>query len=219
MESEKEFAKYLHNNQEQFKNVFLIPGIEEVVNIENICNENLDKNARAFHRIYSEIGFWTYSEYIPKKKDSVDWDDMEFFKKESSRYLYYHEHIKEMLFVQNGFSKEDIPITEDKKYWGIFERKGKEFLFSDNVGEVVEQINANPFLREMAMLEHRRWSYFMLLHGWHYINGKKNVKNKQTPYLVDWKRLCNNNPEMCVYDLMSLFKIIIEKDESDSSER
>jgi hypothetical protein len=42
---------------------------------------------------------------------------------------------------------------------------------------------------ELAKLEHARWNWQKLFHGWRYAPGPKNTEHKTTPYLVPWKDL------------------------------
>ena len=88
-------------------------------------------------------------------------------------------------------------FSEGKLLW----KPEKDLIFEGTEAEFLSKIKEDEFLKEMAMMEHRRWCYYMASVGWRYRSGNKKEELQETPYLIDWEGLCQNNPGMCKYDL------------------
>lgn len=56
---------------------------------------------------------------------------------------------------------------------------------------------------EMAKMEHRRWTYFMLSRGWR-VGEEKDTAKRWNPCIVPQETLMKEDIEMCQYDLMYL---------------
>ena len=243
METGSQLLEYLNGNKTIYRNVFSIASKSAVLTFENLCRDKDAAEAIAFHAKYSSIRLMESHEQLMDEQQSQStpqmlWRKLSFLKKESNRYLCYHNTAKQMLCVCQAFqdgalSREQFAqyvqaLREQKQPKGMEEllqisihhimekyftgQDGflikKEGAYQYDNDRVVEQINGIPFVKNMAMLEHRRWCYFMLRNGWSCapVNHGKTKKELEAVHqnvcLVNWELLCKQNPSMCIYDLM-----------------
>lgn len=111
--------------------------------------------------------------------------------------------------------KEEQPGFSLEAFFGengtILKKNGTSFLFEDTPEVLVQKLNAHPFLREMGIIEHRRWCYSRAMDGWSFGTVKNEIK-RESPYLVSWDELCLKNPEVCIYDYMAFLMLMTKKE-------
>ena len=132
------------------------------------------------------------------KDKEENWRDLKLFKRDSNRDLSCHAQIKERAI--RAFGDRDALIQQYFGPEGVLRKIGNRWVFEGTEKELVRRINEDPFLREMAMLEHRRWCYAMASRGWRGTEGKKNETLRQNPCMVDWATLCEVKEDTCKYD-------------------
>ena len=214
--SEPEIAMYLNNECKHYSNVYLT-GIENYLTLDNILSKSTEKAAHAFHEIYRHISieFSECSQYKQQEeteKDSDIWEKLSYYKQEENRCLSKHQHIKEALLRNYKICNPEFSLeTFFGKDGTILKKNGKRFVFRDAPATLVKKLNADPFLREMGMMEHRRWCYSRAIDGWSYGTVKSEIK-KESPYLVSWDDLCRTYPEMCIYDYMTFLMLMENMD-------
>ncbi len=208
MDFDEHMAAYLSQNKTTHDNVFVIESPQQALSLEDMLHKKLNNLAKKYNGIYTVLDFVCNSDVqeadFDKNIADIEecWKKAKFFQRESSRELSSHSAIKDM--VIRIYGNKDVLL---RKYFGkdgFFKRKGNCWTFCGTEEELLTIINGDDFLKEMAMLEHRRWCYAMAAKGWRGTNGNKNVKLKENPCMTNWDNLCVTKPWMCKYDLMPL---------------
>ena len=127
-----------------------------------------------------------------------------FYKQDSNRALAYHDRVKKEVIASYG--EEWLSRCFGGK-GSALRREGNTWVFCGTEQELLEWINNDAFLRDMAMLEHRRWCLFMARKGWGTTDGIKDEAVRESPCMVNWDILCRNQPDMCKYDLIPLLAL------------
>jgi hypothetical protein len=97
-------------------------------------------------------------------------------------------------------------------------KMGHSWVFEGTEDQLVAYISREPFLKEMAMLEHRRWCYAMASRGWRDTKGPKNESLRENPCMTEWATLCRVKPETCKYDLQPLMLMYEQMTENAQTE-
>lgn len=235
MEMGSQLLEYLNGNRTIYRNVFSITSKRAVLTFEKLGSDRDTAEAMAFNAKYNEIALLKKGEramWLERWQTSEEmWNALSFLKKESNRYLCYHNDAKQMLCICKAYedgvvSKEeftayaksmDVQKLSQKSVQYVMKRyfiskdgflKGKGNIYRFDNKKVVEQINSIPFVKEMAMLEHRRWCYFMLKSGWScppVNHGKTKAQLEavdQNVCIINWQLLCERVPYVCIYDLI-----------------
>lgn len=213
--SEPEIAMYLNQECDHYSNVYFT-GIGNYLSIDNILAKETEKSARIFHEIYREIQIRSAEEPSEKRqkteKPPITWKKLSFYKQEENRHLSRHQYVKSALIKKY---KEEQPEFSLEAFFGengtILKKNGTSFLFEDTPEVLAQKLNAHPFLREMGMIEHRRWCYSRAMDGWSFGTVKNEIK-RESPYLVSWDELCLKNPEVCIYDYMAFLMLMTKKE-------
>ena len=204
MDMNAQMTGYLAQDGSRHGNVLVIG---EKTSFELIFDRENNEMARQYHKTYQSIQIKVTdkeSEEAGRKKDRANgWRSLIFFRRDSNRALAYHDSVKQDIIGRYGQERELL-----HQYFGredsLLHREGDTWVFCGTEQELAKQINSIPFLRKMAMLEHRRWCYFMISKGWGNTTDEKNDYFQENPCIVSWDRLCALRPEMCKYDLISL---------------
>lgn len=210
MTSDPEVAIYLEKEKQRYKHIY-ITGTKGFLNADYILHTSLEDRARMFHETYRRISLTPMFEYrtAPPQTEDVEspivrWKTMALYKQEDNRFVSRHQIVKEQV-VQDYLGKEKE--TKLQQYFGengtIFKCMGDSYVFEESAQELIQKINADPFLRELGAMEHRRWSYVKAITGWKYAEKKSDIL-QETPYLLRWDELCDRYPDMCLYDFMPL---------------
>lgn len=235
MEMGSQLLEYLNGNKTIYRNVFSITSKRRMLTFDNLSSDRDTEAAMAFNVKYNEIALMDTNkkaETSEKNKTSEElWNALSFLKKASNRYLCYHNDAKQMLCICKAYedgviSKEEFAAYAESAIPGELAQKSIQYVmeryfvgeegFLTKEGNVyrfdsernVEQINSIPFVKEMAMLEHRRWCYFMLKSGWScptVNHGKTKAQLEaidQNVCIINWQLLCERVPYVCIYDLM-----------------
>lgn len=235
MEMGSQLLEYLNGNKTIYRNVFSITAKHRVLSFETLGSDRDTEEAMVFNAKYSEIALMDTgdaAEASGKVRSPEElWNALSFLKKESNRYLCYHNDAKQMLCICKAYedgvvSKEEFAAYAESMVPGSLAQKSIQYVmnryFTGAEGfltkegsiyrfdseKVVEQINSIPFVKEMATLEHRRWCYFMLKSGWScppLNHGKTKAQLEaidQNVCIVNWQLLCEKVPYVCIYDLM-----------------
>lgn len=157
----------------------------------NLLNTNdVEEDAIEFNYRYKKI------EGSAKNDKYSMWKDAGTFNRKSSMFQSLHQNINDSLRMLN----KGQCTAECEKLKGETD--------SDEIEKI---INANAMLREIAITEHRRWTYFMILDGWK-SNPTKNKKLKHSDCIMNWDLLCKEKKDVLIYDLTPLF-ILVQNDD------
>lgn len=218
IDMDQRVAHYLSGNQSLHKNVFAMESVNYALSLGDVLASDINEKAKEYAYIYSAMDIRCEVEITDKeaaekgklKDKEENWRDLKLFKRDSNRDLSCHSQIKERAIRAFG-DREALLI----KYFGpegVLRKIGKRWVFEGTEEELVRQINEDPFLKEMAMLEHRRWCYSMAIRGWRGTDGDKNEALRQNPCMVDWKKLCEVKSDTCKYDLQPLLLMYEQMD-------
>lgn len=213
---------YIQNNQARFNNVTVMEDRGQVMNLKQITNPELEKRQRRFHRIYSYMGNMFQPSQEQNTADSSsgtgsvsDWDSLNFYKKESNRFVSYHQEVKTILLAEDmvlfsGWRK----AMRDCFGSDLLERVRQRSAIPAYVPQVVASLEDNPQVYELMAMEHRRWNYYVLLQGWDY-GDVKDETTCRTPYLTDYKTLLENYPQIACYDVLPYLAMLSEEQERE----
>lgn len=213
MDSDKQMASYLNNNEKTYKNVFAIEETISTITLNDLISDQLDAEAKVFNRIYNTISIGAAG--IKKKDSSVKtdgdaadyWRRLELFRRNSSRALAHHAQIKSAVFDyyksvnwKQLFDGRTGLLKKVDGCW-VFEGTEEEFLMK------LDDTKAYPCVGEFARMEHRRWCYFMASCGWKRTSKPTDTKSdvyRVNPCMCTWDELVKYQKSMCKYDLMPL---------------
>ena len=219
MNSDKRLAKYIRNNNQTFSDVRLLEDKSIVLSIDMILNKEINQKAKSFHSFYSNIQILSKGEEAGKKNnESPDalWNKSSMFKRDSSKALAEHEKTKQIIFSQTasefGISNIDAKIDELIGKNGILMNyDGYSWHLNEDDDTFLRNLKNDSFAYHIAMMEHRRWCYFVASQGWK--NGiKRDDKRKIHTCLVPFSQLINDpsGRKTIKYDLMSLMARYLE---------
>jgi len=209
MDVDQRVARYLTQDQGLHKNVFAMESVDHALTLGDVLASDINEEAKEYAYIYSsmdircEVAVTEEKEEgaVAKDKDE-NWRELRLFMRDSNRDLSCHAPIKERAIRE--FGDRDSLIRTYFGPQGVLRKVGSRWVFRGTEEELVARINQDPFLREMAMMEHRRWCYAMARRGWRATDGPKNMSLRENPCMVDWETLCKVKPNTCKYDLQPL---------------
>ena len=232
MECDKQMALYLNENNETYKNVFVIKESEDTISLMDLLHDKVDEDAKEFNRIYNSISIKSNSkdgkeaeaageadakvegeEALRTKRNEL-WSQLELFRRNSNRALAYHQDVKEIALKQLYSGKLTQLFVDNES---ILKQKGNSWVYDCSPEEFVKKQSdqkAYPVVSEMSRLEHRRWCYFMASCGWRRtLNPKadKNDEQRENPCLCTWEELVENKMDTCSYDLMPMLLLVEEE--------
>ena len=211
MDVDQRVARYLTQDQGLHKNVFAMESIEHALTLGDVLASDINEKAKEYAYIYSAMDVCCEEDMVDtalvgegiRLKDIEEtWRSLKLFMRDSNRDLSCHAPVKERAIRE--FGDRDTLIRTYFGPNGVLRKIGKRWVFRGTEEELVKQINDDPFLKEMAMLEHRRWCYAMAGRGWKAGKGPKNMALRENPCMVDWKTLCEVKPAVCKYDLQPM---------------
>lgn len=192
---QKDSAPQKEQDDNPFKNMFPIAINDRILRISNICNDEREKRARQFHEIYSAI------KSAIQPDEGEKWAELPMYKRRANVLLWRHQAVKEVFgklrpAVLEGCFGENGTILR--------RQPGSRYCYChDDRAATAKAISDQPKIRELAMTEHRRWCYIMAAQGWHFTEGQKVDARRETPCMTTWDKLCQNHPEMAIYDLIA----------------
>lgn len=199
MENDLQAAGYLKQDNGTYKEVFPIAVSDHIMRISNICHKERERQARQFNKIYGGIRLLPPDAEAdgPPQKERP-WHTLKMYQRRANIFLYLHQTVKNAL---GNLTQEQRERCFGKE--GRVLRRGSDGSYRCRYEgrAMADAINAVKEVRELAMTEHRRWCYVMAMQGWHYA-AQKNEARRQTPYLTTWDKLCEDHPDVAVYDLI-----------------
>lgn len=189
--------------------VHLMGEREDYIGIEQIINEQEEREIRKYHCRYVELtGNKVFGEKCDRELSREicerEWNEQEYYRRVSNRSLFYHGDVKKFIFKNYQAEQElfwnaikekeeigDIKSKEDEKW-------SKLLVMKDCDGEN----DKYPQLLEIAKAEHRRFTYFYASNGWKYAEEKKESK-REHDCLCTWQNLVETKKNVLVYDLIA----------------
>lgn len=209
LEHDPLIANYLKQSDGTFKEVFPIVVNDRILRISNICHDEREARARQFHQTYASLQLLEPdAELSEEPVQGKPWSALKMYQRRANTLLYRHQAVKD------AFERLDPEVWE--RCFGengtILQRlSGSCYRCRYDGPAMARAINAEPAIRELAMTEHRRWCYVMAAQGWR-LGEKKDEARRETPYLTTWDKLCQEHPDVAVYDLLAY----LAKDEPSS---
>ena len=205
MDADAQMARYLAGRDPQKGSVYVIGGD---IDIDSICHRKYNAMAQEYHEVYRNIQIIAEpSGHVGTRYENTGtegWQSLSFYKQDSNRALAYHDQVKREVIASYG--EERLTRYFGNKD-GALRREDNVWVFCGTEQELLEWINDDAFLRDMVMLEHRRWCLFMACKGWGFKEGVKDEAVRESPCMVNWDILCRNQPDMCKYDLIPLLAL------------
>lgn len=240
--------EFNENNKNIFDdNIVFIEPSSEIINLEKIINKEFLSNLTSYNSCYDHLysmfsklfsgndktyvfninEFWgNINNYDVSQRDE-NWNKLDFYRKESNRYLCYNEVSKDIL-VKKYFENNAKGQNED--YLEAFKEVISSWLTdmynikssSDNNNMISTLIEHEKYpqyvkLYNLFASEHRRWNYFVLMQKWKYGESKINDM-RITNYLISYNSLCTNTnknngkntntAEVACYDLLAYMLLL-----------
>lgn len=201
MNYSKEMKEWLKEQFSFCQNVYLMGENEKYIGIDEIINTDEEFRIRQHNMTYQTVtGSLVYNEKGSQDKADTDrnWNKQEYYRRQSSRALYYHQMVKNELFpdcekeMQRFWEKTISGNGNDRDtVWSAY------LIEKDEKGEYLF-----PKLLEMAKTEHRRFVYFYASEGWGY-DVKKSPEERMHDCLCNWDTLVEKKLYTLIYDLIS----------------
>jgi hypothetical protein len=221
MDMDSKIIQYIKNNSKGYGNIFAFCIRNEIFSYERIVGEVLDEQARKANCKYEKY----LSDIFGGDQNEDNWIELSVFLKNSNRMQVAHSVTKKELLRKNYYkSVSDIKLYE---------------LISDirkvvnNKIRLLQYMKDNEKLFEFVQIEHRRWAYFHLMHGYKHVTreqqaklveaySKSNNKNSMSNNLISecreayhihnliipWEQLINDEAEgelfSVIYDLIPI---------------
>lgn len=163
-----------------YNNLNMVPGDDEILSLENIRSNKLEEISKSIHEKDNN-----------EQKNKVQ----VAYQIESRKYRVLHYEAKKRVYEKLSNAEKDSV----KEAFGLYDKREK----------FINKIKKNKMLFKLGVIEHRRWSYYMILNGWSYGKEKDN-KNKVTAYLCPFIKIINNDKlkESAYYEYKDWYKII-----------
>jgi len=209
MEANRQMAKYLSENSNTYKNVFVIEGTESVVSLEDLLHDDISKDAKKFNYIYCMMDIKNTEEDLKKKEEeqtasnskvkeeerarlvTEKWKSLQLFKRYSNLAVAMHEMVRNRLI--DKYPGETVKTEAEKKLdaeleycFGengtLLQDRGNVWLYEsdDALLDALENDSRYKTVLEYARMEHRRWCYFMASCGWKSISDPEYKKDIST---------------------------------------
>lgn len=187
-----------------------ISKVYENYNLELLKENVIEENAINFNYHYKSI----YGNAYDQKQM---WSDIGSYKRKSSLFQSIHQKINTYLrelYKDKYDEKLSIVLDMINKHRTCLEElngddsdeKKKELNVSFGI-EMEKVINSEPLLKELAMIEHRRWTYFMIFEGFKY-DKAKNDNLKHNDCITKWSLLSKDKKDVLIYDLIPFIMLI-----------
>lgn len=196
--SQDEISRYFQTNSKFYSNFVTFLTDNEVMHSETICDDTL-LNAQKEYNFWYEKLAGVFSTYLCEDTLEESWAKLNFYKKESCCFAYYHKKCKLRIIPSN--LKEQISTLVGKDTLDILLSGENVILDTVDAAEIIRKLKDNKELYELMSLEHRRWNYFAATQGRTY-GEKKDDTKKETPYLTSFDDLCEKRPDIACYDLL-----------------
>ncbi|PMC35706.1 hypothetical protein CJ195_18135 [Bacillus sp. UMB0899] len=169
MKDDRSISNWL-DHSDKFANVKRYAYFREVLTSDYVLKLRLNKTAKAAHEKYRE------RRKELNLEEGKAWDELDAFKKESTRYQILHTDTKLMLM---GLKKVSIHDTKYEKYV---------------LSETAYQEHIKPHVEPLAQIEKQRWNAFHYIRGWKYAGetdaSKEELEDQKLHrYLVQWEDL------------------------------
>ena len=173
-----------------FRDVHAIPTPADVWSLESIFRDELDAVARAVHESYSRIRFGG---------SVTPWKELSLSKREANRAQAYHQAVTQAVFQRWDAKALARDIST------LLPQRDGERRYADGIADDAAFVRAlaRTGCLEPARMEHRRWCYDHIAHGWEY-SGKRDDRCLRHDCLLNWETLTEKRPDTCKYDLMPL---------------
>lgn len=173
-----------------FRDVHAIPTPAAVWSLDNIFRDEMDEVTKSVHDTYSRISFGG---------SPTPWKELSLSKREANRAQAYHRSVARDVFRQYDKdslrrSLDTLLVQKDGK-WGYADALEDDAAF-------VRALSQTDCL-EPAKMEHRRWCYDHIAHGWEY-GEKRDDHGLRHDCILTWDALTEKRPDTCKYDLMPL---------------
>lgn len=173
-----------------FRDVRSIPTPADVWSFDMIFRDEMDAVAKSVHDTYDRISFGG---------TPTPWKELSLSKRDANRAQAYHQKV-----AQDVFRQYDIP-TMQRALNALLTHRSGEWSYADPT------MDDNAFAcalsqsecLESARMEHRRWCYDHIAHGWEY-SEKRDDLCLRHDCLLSWEALTKKRPDTCKYDLMPL---------------
>lgn len=195
---------------------------KDALRIVNIIDDTKEVCAKKYSYTYNKL----YDALLERelieiqkpteKQLDENWLKQNYENKISNYRLSEHDTIKRSI-LEKLYPMQNFDEMLLQKNSVIFDENGKYIQ-----SRFMEEINKteNRFVKEMLMMEHRRWNYFTALNGWRYIKqdaSKKNLTTKEHPCLSNFDILMNDHPDKVVYDLIPVLMRKYVEENSDGT--
>jgi hypothetical protein len=216
IDSDYRLRELFTGDDEMLRYISLIPAPADVLSVDYLLGEELDKKAKNFNYVYSKL--YIEKDYKPcDMSESEAWKGLEYYKRNANRALaaYYEQVFKPKLRVKYGEYRVIDELNKllqvyfehdesDKYYWKL--------KFKD--AEFWERLKNDSEFYEMCKTEHRRWSYGLIAQGWECAEKKSPAWHKHN-CLIPFNELAKNDATLGTikYDTMKLMYYFIRKDE------
>lgn len=229
------------NNKNIFDdNIIFIEPSSEIITLEKIINKEFLSNLKIYNSCYNELAstfcniflendikykfdineFWgNINNYDVSKLDKY-WNKLDFYKKESNRYLYYSEVNKDILlekYFENNDQGQNCnyleAFKENVSSW-LMDMYNMKISSDDMISTLIDHKNYPQYIKlyNLFALEHRRWNYFVLMQKWKY--GKTKINDMRiTPCIISYGSLCNDDStaNVACYDLLA-YLLLVDRD-------
>ena len=150
----------------------------------------MDTVAKAVHDTYNRISFGG---------TATPWKELPLSKRDANRAQAYHQRVAQDVFRQ--YDTQAMRRALD----ALLTRHNGEWRYADPAMDDVAFARAlsKSECLEPARMEHRRWCYDHIAHGWEY-NEKRSDHYLRHDCLLRWEDLTEKRPDTCKYDLMPL---------------
>jgi len=201
MEFSQKVADFLREESPFYGRVFPICGGLTSITLDTLSDKDAYAGAVQFNYEYekwsAQLGGYENSLSTPE----AAWNTKDYFQQDSSLFQYLHQAVKKMRFEYDRA----VPVESNE-------------VSSHEMALLGSPPLSGAQALEFARLEHRRWCYYMAIHGWGM--GEKNKVQKRNPCMVPWFELCSNEStsKTCPYDTTP-YRILLQTESSACTSR
>lgn len=187
--------------------VYLMGKDEEYVGIDNIINNETEKQLRRFNKTYNLLSNAADGK-VPDQSLDVDalWNNNEYYRKQSNRALFLHWKAKEHFYQETGKNIAEIGTL-------VAYMAGEDTMNAEELEAARKAILSNPELEEFGKMEHRRFCYFYASEGWGPTEGVKIWQRRLHNCLFNWDYIKENKKDYLIYDYLSL-PVLMQKEDT-----
>lgn len=173
-----------------FRDVRSIPTPADVWAFDMIFRDEMDTVAKSVHDTYNCISFGG---------TAAPWKELSLSKRDANRAQAYHQRVAQDVFRQYDTQAMRRALN------ALLTRHNGEWRYADPIMDddaFVRALSTSECLEPVRM-EHRRWCYDHIAHGWEY-GETRNDHYLRHDCLLRWEDLTEKRPDTCKYDLMPL---------------